>query len=374
MKILYITDSLAIWGGIERVLIEKMNLLADEYDYHISVLTTDQGNHKLPFPLSPKVLYQDLMISFHHEYKSKGIRRILVRYNLKQRFKLRLKEKIEEIKPSIIVCVRPFLLDSLFQVKGHIPLIFESHSACKSYLYGNGNVFRKFLDFLDALKVRKALGVVTLTEGDAEDWRRISNNVSVIPNIVHLNNAENYSDCSANIALYVGRFSAQKDVRALIDVWKIVHRRHPQWELHIYGGYGDQYEELIEMLNNLDINVYVYEPTLQIFEKYKNSSMLLLTSLYEPFGLVLPEAMSCGLPVVAFDCPYGPADIITDNVNGFLIPNRDVSMFADKVCMLMEDISLRKKMGKEGIVSSQRYSKDRIMPEWIKFFEQIVNE
>ena len=101
---------------------------------------------------------------------------------------------------------------------------------------------------------------------------------------------------------------------------------------------------------------------------------VLLTSLYEPFGLVLPEAMSCGLPVVAFDCPYGPADIISDGVDGFLVKDRDIKVFAEKVCLLMDDISLRKKMGQAGIVSSQRYSTERIMPMWKQFFEQMLNK
>ena len=99
--------------------------------------------------------------------------------------------------------------------------------------------------------------------------------------------------------------------------------------------------------------------------------MLLLTSVYEPFGLVMPEAMSCGLPVVAFDCPYGPADIITDGVDGFLIKNRDVKAFADRVCQLIEDKELRQRMGQTAIQSAQRYAPERIMPLWKELFESL---
>ena len=98
-----------------------------------------------------------------------------------------------------------------------------------------------------------------------------------------------------------------------------------------------------------------------------------MTSLYEPFGLVLPEAMSCGLPVVAFDCPYGPADIITDGVDGFLVKNRDIDAFVDKVCLLIENKDLRRQMGQNGIASSQRYRADIIMPKWIKLFKQLTS-
>ena len=102
--------------------------------------------------------------------------------------------------------------------------------------------------------------------------------------------------------------------------------------------------------------------------------MLLLTSLFEPFGLVLPEAMSCGLPVVSFDCPYGPADIITDGVDGFLIKNRDVQAFADRVCQLIEDKELRVRMGQAAIKSSQRYRADVIMPKWKELFERLCQK
>ena len=99
----------------------------------------------------------------------------------------------------------------------------------------------------------------------------------------------------------------------------------------------------------------------------------MLTSRFEPFGLVLPEAMSCGLPVVAYDCPYGPADIITDGKDGFLIKNRNVDEFAEKVCALIENRELRKVMGQAGILSSQRYDASFIMPKWKDFFEQLIS-
>ena len=130
----------------------------------------------------------------------------------------------------------------------------------------------------------------------------------------------------------------------------------------------------MEKIRSLNTNIHVYEPIADVMDRYRDHSILLLTSLYEPFGLVLPEAMSCGLPVVAFDCPYGPTDIITDGVDGFLINNRDIDTFADKVCLLIEDEELRRRMGQNGIVSSQRYRADLIMPMWKKLFEDLISQ
>ena len=132
-------------------------------------------------------------------------------------------------------------------------------------------------------------------------------------------------------------------------------------------------EHYLAIIEKMKEDIHVYEPSADIMNKYKENSILLLTSLYEPFGLVLPEAMSCGLPVIAFDCPYGPSDIITDGVDGFLIKNRDIEMFADKVCQLIENEELRRRMGKNGIISSQRYRADVIMPKWISLFEELTS-
>ena len=216
--------------------------------------------------------------------------------------------------------------------------------------------------------------VVALTNGDASNWRKRNSNVCVIPNLVHLNNTGYYSTCEAKTVIYVGRFSKQKDIGSLLKIWAIVYQRHPEWNLQIFGGFGDEQERLLSEIRMMNANIYVNQPVKGIFEKYSESSILLLTSCYEPFGLVLPEAMSCGLPVVVFDCPYGPADIITDGVDGFLIKNKNIEEFADKVCMLIEDEELRRRLGKAGVLSSQRYRADNVMPQWKNLFNQLSNK
>ena len=375
MRILYVNDSLAIWGGLERILVEKMNCLAEEYDYDVHIVTADQGNHPIPYLLSSKVSFHDLEIQFHQEYKYHGIKRLFVNRKLHRIYKNRLRKYIETIKPDVISCTRLYLLGTVIKVKGKIPLIVESHTSCKSYQYEVNGFLRRFRESYYVRQTQKAQMIVALTEGDAKDWRRYNKNVCVIPNIVHLNDTGIFSDGISKSAIYVGRFSKQKDIGTLLKIWSIVHQKYPEWQLHIFGGYGDQYERLFPIVKRAQSEgIIVHEPTSQIFDEYLKSSILLLTSLYEPFGLVLPEAMSCGLPVVTFDCPYGPAEIVTDGVDGFLIRERVVMEYADKVCMLIDDISLRQTMGKAGILSSQRFSSNIIMPKWIKLFEMIVKD
>ena len=93
--------------------------------------------------------------------------------------------------------------------------------------------------------------------------------------------------------------------------------------------------------------------------------------MFEPFGLVIAEAVSCGLPVVAFDCPYGPATIINESVNGFLIPSDNMQCFADKLSLLIEDTLLRKQMGQAALNTSDRFTADHIMPQWMALFDEL---
>ena len=374
MRILYINDSLAIWGGLERILVEKMNFLADNYNYDVHIVTADQGDHPIPFLLSPKVSYHDLAIQFHQEYKYHGLKRLYIKGKLRRLYIVRLKEYIEEIKPDVISCVRLYLLGSVLKVKGKIPLIIESHTSCNSYKYEVEGTLKRLREKYYLLQTRKANKIVALTEGDASDWKQYNKNVVVIPNVVHLNDTGRFSDCSSKSAIYIGRFSKQKDIDSLFKIWSLVHRQEPEWQLHIFGGYGDQYEKFMYIVKQLEsYNIVVHEPIAQIFDEYLKSSMLLLTSLYEPFGLVLPEAMSCGLPVVAFDCPYGPANIITDGKDGYLIKNRNINDFVEKICKLMNSTTLRKDLGSKGIISSQRFRADKVMPMWKLLFTELTN-
>ena len=373
MKILYVIDTIVNWGGLERVVVEKVNYLAEHYDYEMHIVTVDQGCHPIPYPLSPKVTYQDLGIRFHQQYSYHGLYRLYKKVYLYRLFIKRLKYYFQDVNPDVVVCVRSMFNNAIVRAKGLVPLVFESHSSCKGQIIIEPNFFAKLKAKLSILSVKNAQLVVALTEGDASEWRKINPRVCVIPNIVHLNETGEYSDCEAESVIFVGRFSKQKNIKSLLEIWKIVHERRPNWQLQIYGGFGEEQDFLLPVIEQMNANIFVHEPTSDILNKYKENSIFVLTSVFEPFGLVMPEAMSCGIPVVAFDCPYGPSDIITDGVDGFIIPNHATQLFAEKVCMLMDNPDLRKKMGKAGIVSSRKYEAKSIMPQWKELFEQLTN-
>lgn len=372
MRILYVNDAWAIWGGLERVLIDKMNNLADYEGYEIFTFTYSQGSHSLPYPINPKVIHRDLNVQLHHQYRYHGLKKFYYRYKLQNLLVKRLRSGIREILPDVIVSPRMDVVGYIIRANEGVPVIYESHSTCEWMLSDNKGLLSRIKRYYFKKQVKKVQMVVALTEGDAAEWRKIVNHVCVIPNIVHLNNSGVYSDCAAKSVIFVGRFSWQKDFGSLLKIWALVHQRHPDWFLHIYGGYGEEQDDMLAKIKQMDANIQVHESTPNIMEKYRESSIVLLTSVFETFGLVLPEAMSCGVPVVAFDCPYGPADIITDGVDGFLIRHRSIEDFANKVSLLMDNQELRKKMGTAGIESSRRYDASKIMPMWKNFFEYLT--
>ena len=373
MNIIYLTDTLALWGGIEKLLSCKAKELTERYGYHVRILTTNQGSHPLPFEFSDNVSYVDLGINLHHQYRYKSFARLLFMYKTRKIFISRLQEQINEFHADIVVLVMLNYADVLSCVMKDIPWIFESHSSYYSENYERKSILFRLNCFVNKRCLRHASGVVSLTRKDAQNWQIVNSFTPVIPNVVHLNDTGNYSDCSSHHVIFVGRFFYQKGIDSLIDVWKLVHQKHPDWILDIYGE-GELKDYYVKIIEKLNINIVIHRPESTILQRYCESSMLLLTSVYEPFGLVMPEAMSCGLPVVAFDCPYGPADIITDGVDGFLVKNRDINEFANRVCQLIEDKELRIRMGRAAIKSAQRYRADVIMPKWKELFERLCQK
>ena len=371
-RILYIDNAIAIYGGIERVLIDKINWLAENSDVEIYLLTTSQGSHPFVYRLNPKVKYCDLGVKFHQVYQYPKWKRLSALNHLHKTLRLRLSEFIQLHAFDVLLCTRIDIVSDIMKVKGNIPLIFESHNTYLAYKFEKEGWVRRFLFWHWHRELKKARMVVPLTNGDAAEWRKLTPRVQVIPNVVHLNATGRVSDCQSKDAIFVGRYSYQKDIPTLLQIWEKVHRRHPDWNLHLFSGYGEQQDQLMPEISHTNMNIVVHKPTAAIHEEFLKCSMLLMTSIYEPFGLVLPEAMSCGLPVVAFDCPYGPADIITDGVDGFLIKDRRVDDFVEKVCLLMDDRDLRLKMGRAGVQSSRRYAAGLIMPQWEQLFENVI--
>ena len=344
---------------------EKMNHLVTMYGDEVFMLTNSQGKHPVPYQLVDGVRLADLGIQFHLQYRKRGLMRLWDGHRRTRLFEQRLSEQIERIQPDIIVCTTADPVYSIAKVKGAIPLIVESHSICSRTL-GETSSRQRYVAHLLKRGLKHASCWVAMTEQDACEWCKLGLHVEVIPDMVHLNDGA-LSSFTRKRVIFVGRFDYQKRPLEIIHIWQRVFPQFPDWHLDIYGD-GEQRREVEALASELDMNIHVHMPTGEIFECYRNSSILVSTSLFEPFGLVIPEAMSCGLPVVAYDCPYGPSTLIADGENGFLVENLHADAFASQLSLLMSDENLRQRMGQAAAKSAQAYSAEKIMPMWQQLF------
>lgn len=371
MKIVYVFRSLAIWGGIERIIIDKANRLAS-LGYHVTILTADQGAHPVPYSVDPAVHVEDLGVGLHRRYRYKGLRRLWVGWRLQRLLAVRLRRRLGELRPDAVVAVATDYVDFVVSaVGGRAAVIVESHSICRRTFGQRRFPLRCYHDWRRSRSLAAAHTIVALTEADAADWRRSYPRVVCIPNIVSLNPTSRMGSHATRRVIFVGRFDGQKRPELAISIWRRVQPRHPGWELHVYGD-GER-REAVAAEAARTAGVVVHQPTPHIFDAYCDSAFLVLTSLYEPFGLVIAEAMSCGLPAVAFDCPYGPRAIITDGADGFLVGEGDEQGFADRMERLMDDGSLCSAMGTQAARSSRRYAASRVMPQWQQLFDSCLN-
>ena len=119
--------------------------------------------------------------------------------------------------------------------------------------------------------------------------------------------------------------------------------------------------------------IFIHEPTSEIIAKYQESSIYIMSSRYEGFGMVLLEAMACGIPCVSFDCPYGPSDIIHDGEDGFLVKHLDTTALAERICYLIENPEIRKEMGEKAKRNIKRYSRENVMAQWTELFNHLLH-
>jgi glycosyltransferase involved in cell wall biosynthesis len=219
---------------------------------------------------------------------------------------------------------------------------------------------------LDALAV--------LTEADRTEYRVLfgdSPRVKQIPNAVtELPGAA--PDLSAKTVLAAGRLKRQKDFGRMIRAFARVAERHPDWQLRICGG-GPRRYGLAKLIDELDLkdSVVLAGPVRNLGDEMANASMYALSSQREGFPMVLLEAMGKGLPVVSFDCPTGPREIVTDRENGLLVPHQDVEALAGAINEMIEDEELRRRCGAGARATAARYSIEVIGARWEELLAEL---
>ena len=376
-RIVYCIPSLDHSGGMERVLTTKANYLADKLGYDVSIIITDDKDTTPYFPLSEKVHVIQLDVNIDSLWQYPIWKRLYLYRKKMGLYKQRLDKCLNLLKPDITISLLRREINFLCDIQDGSVKVGEIHFGRYKYReanfgflpqFANQWITNRWMAQLDK-NVERLDRFVVLTHEDATYWEGLSN-LTIIPNPITIEHGA-FSDCTSKQAIAVGRYTYQKGFDLLISAWKIVNEMHPDWILNIYGGGNrDDFQQQVNKLGLQEV-IKCNGPVNDIAENYHESSIFVLSSRFEGFGLVLAEAMSVGLASVAFACPCGPRDIITDGEDGVLCKNGDIHQLAKGICRLIEDESLRKKMGQKAAISIQRYTIDNIMKQWDALFQEI---
>lgn len=374
--IAYCIPSLDHPGGMERVLTIKANYLADRLNYQVSIIITDDKGNKPFFPLSEKINVIQLDINIDSLWQYPIWKRLYLYMKKMKEYRRRLEICLKRLQPDIIISLLRREINFLSDIKDGSVKMGEIHFGRYKYREANFGFLPNFVNKwltnrwmaqLDK-KIKQLDRFVVLTHEDASNWKGLSN-LTVIPNPITIIQNK-LSNCTQKRVIAVGRYTYQKGFDLLITAWKQVYDKHPDWELHIYGGGDSSYYQ--QLANNLGLVQVIkcHGAVSNIIEKYQDSSIFVLSSRYEGLPLVLMEAMALGLPPVAFTCPCGPKDIITDDEDGILCENGNLLQLSQGICRLIEDDDLRKLMGQKAAKNIERYAIDNVMKQWIQLFDQ----
>lgn len=379
MKLLYCIPSLANAGGMERVLSEKVNYLVNLRNYEITIVTTDQKDKDVWFALDNRIRLVHFNIDFDAHYAEIFLFKYIMHRRKLKIYKCRLAHLIKDLGVNICISLCGKEIDFLSDLDVNCKKIAEIHFSMnnrKQFITSHyKGIFWRFLGDFRTLQLRKATKgldkLVVLTKADQQQWEQTHNNIVQIPNPNPFLNKD-ISKLLTKRVISIGKLDAQKGYDMLVEVWRLVAIKHPDWILNIFGE-GEWEHFLRDRINELNLSgkINLCGNTIDVVSNYLDSSIYVLSSRYEGMPMVLIEAMSCGLPIVTFDCEYGPGEMVIDGENGFLVPLEDLTKLAEKICVLIENESLRIEMGAKSFEYAKLYSKQPIMNRWIDLFNQI---
>ena len=170
----------------------------------------------------------------------------------------------------------------------------------------------------------------------------------------------------------MGRLDPQKGYDYLLHTAVKLKQEIPDWHLDIFGS-GDDEEMLKELAKKLQVDDFVsfHPPTKEVAKELCNSGMYVMSSRFEGLPMVLLEAQECGLPIVSFDCPEGPSEVIHDGEDGFLVPLADTDALAEKIITLAKDQEMRKRFGQAAKINCQQFSPEKVGEMWLKLFSAL---
>lgn len=363
MKIVQLYDSYSIKGGVERVLALLLNSWADN-GHDVSLLVRE-GQVSDVYPLHANIRRCSLM----HSPQPGRVRRLL---NYAQDI-FALKRQSEVRNADILIANGPWCaLLAILALK--FPIRRQHTPALIVCDHNNPAAFGSLTRSACRLLYRHADCVLSLTQTQARLYQEFAHRIAIIANPVDLPTLERSNDTTpGNQVLAVGRLAHQKGFDYLLQAWALVTKQRPDAHLTIVGE-GPEQDALHTQADQLGINTKLsWLPfTNQIFQHYQNATLLAVSSRYEGQGLVLLEAQACGLPIVSFDCDFGPREVISHGQDGVLCAPGDPVALAGGLLQLLDDPTLCTAMRSNARTAAAKYMLPQVLQQWDALFEKLV--
>lgn len=384
MRIHFLVLDIFGMGGTIRTVLNVANFLAKE-NYDVEIISVLR-HRKVPFfHIDPKIKITVLHDKVNRRKNDRSLKTRIANRLLKMKSRLlhsedeaihlfslltdiKMYNYIKTIKSGILITTRPSfnIFGTKYANKG-VTIIGQEHLNFEIYPEKLKKSILKHYVNLDYL--------ATLTDDDTKDYQRLLSDGRVVVKKI-TNSVPEYHGLTASLKsktiIAAGRLVPQKGFDLLIESFKIVHEHFPDWKLKIFGSGREKamLEELIQEYR-LYNHVILMGPTQNMELELQKSSIYALSSRFEGFGMVIVEAMQVGVPVVSFDCPKGPGEIIQHNVDGLIVEDGNVEKFAEALMELMGDEVKRNSLAKKAIENVKRYEIDNIGQIWKETIDEI---
>ena len=365
MKILLCISSLGA-GGAERVAVTMANFWTSSTSNDVTIVTLSPSA-MLPFyEIDPAVT----IVNFDGELaKLTGLRAVKARICY-------IRKSFVRIRPDVIISFIDQLNVYCLAAAAFtgIPVIVTEHIDIAYHDIG------ALWNFLRNIFYPMAIAVVCVSKGVLSSMPvHLRKKCFVIYNPINTNSKryaydKPHDSNARKVVMSMGRLVRQKGFDMLIRSFGLLADKHPDWDLAIYGD-GTDREKLNLLVGSCGLasRITIYGTTHSPDAVMSNADLFVLSSRYEGFGLVLCEAMSYGLPVISFDCPSGPREIVTHEFNGLLVPPENVHALAESMNLLMGDEKHRNKLAKNAVLISQKFGIGVIMNQWDQFIKQLIH-
>jgi len=354
VNILFFTGSIDWSGGTERSVSLVSSYLSSK-NMNVKILSFFDGRSSF-YDIDPKVE----LLSLHMQGKNPTLNFVKIVYFLR---KLLLSNQIDVIVITdtiLSLYVLPAILGTRVKTIYQENFNYFTDLNSKKRKYAR-HLIVKYVDY-----------IITVSKGDEENYklvRKKKGHVSAIYNVKPFKALE-VANMDTKVVVTVGKLVDQKGYDLLLQAWCKVIGGVPDWKLKIIGEGVDE-KRLKELKSDLGLSnsVEFVGKTNEVQKYYKNASLYVMSSRFEGFGFVLIEAKEFGLPIVSFDCPYGPGEVVRDGVDGLLAKPEDTDDLSKKLLVLMQDAELRNKFSQNAL-KDDRFEQETVLPKW----EKVIND